>query len=109
MTSGACTTPLPAQTDLVLGTSPFSISASELNPLGYTYTLCYSCDILPITGLPMITFIKDLITVSEKALDCSESISDNILFDKNPPSINYDSAGSNYVIADSYLSIFNHQ
>ena len=35
MTSGACGTALPVQNDLVLGISPFSISATELNPLGY--------------------------------------------------------------------------
>ena len=37
MTSGACEIAFPGQTDLVFGVAPlFSISATELNPLGYT-------------------------------------------------------------------------
>ena len=63
MKSGACGTALTGQTDIVIGVAPlFSISATELNPLGYTKTLCYSCVIKP-TGLPIITFTKDLITI----------------------------------------------
>ena len=63
MTAGLCGTPLPAQTDLVLGVAPFTIDATELNSLGYSWALCYSCDIKP-TGLPIITFTKDLISIS---------------------------------------------
>ena len=60
-TGGACGTAL-AQTDLVLGTAPFSIMATELNSRGYSHSICYSCDIKP-TGLSSITFNKDLIII----------------------------------------------
>jgi hypothetical protein len=60
---GACGTAL-AQTDLVLeAAAPFSITATTLNPLGYSHQICYTCDIKP-TGLPLITFDKDLILIS---------------------------------------------
>ena len=87
MTAGLCGTPLPAQTDLVLGVAPFTIGATEMNPLGYLITLCYSCDIKP-TGLPIITFTKDMIKIQSLQLDCSNSLSLNGIF-KNPPAIKY--------------------
>ena len=63
MTGGACGTDLPSQTDIVIGPSPtFSITASELIPIGYSHTFCYSCDITPF-GLPTITYAKDFITI----------------------------------------------
>ena len=59
MTAGACGTPLPTLTDIVLGPSPnFSITASELIPTGYSHSFCLSCVITP-TGLPMVTYAKD--------------------------------------------------
>ena len=88
-TGGACGTPL-AQTDLVLGAAPFSMTATELNSLGYSHSICYSCDIKP-TGLPMITFDKDLV-ITALALDCSSSLTD--LSFASPPSLSYNSAGS---------------
>ena len=45
-TGGACGTAL-AQTDLVLGPTPFSMTATELNSLGYSHSICYSCDVIP--------------------------------------------------------------
>ena len=35
MTAGACGTAFPVQNDLIIGVTPFSISGTELNPLGY--------------------------------------------------------------------------
>ena len=70
MTGGACGTSLPVQSDIVIGAESFSISASELTPEGYSYSICYSCDIQPLGGLPILTFIKDLITIEAYPLDC---------------------------------------
>ena len=44
-TGGACGTALPGQTDIVLGTTPYSLTANEQNLAGYSYSICYSCDI----------------------------------------------------------------
>ena len=47
-TGGSCGSTL-VQNDLVLGAAPsYSIKATELNSLGYSYSICYSCDIIPI-------------------------------------------------------------
>ena len=70
MKGGDCSSVLPAQSDIVLGiVAPYSLTATELNSVGYSYSICYSCDILP-TGLPLITFTKDAITISADPLDC---------------------------------------
>ena len=103
-TGGACGTAL-AQTDLVLGAAPFSITATEKNFLGYSHSICYSCDIKP-TGLPMITFDKDLVIISALALDCSSSLTD-VLF-VSPASIPYNSAGSSINVVNGYWNIFSH-
>ena len=105
MTAGACGTNLQAQSDLVLGEAPFSISATELNPLGYSYSLCYSCDIKP-TGLPIITFTKDVITISALVLDCSASLVDASF--SNPLPFAYNSAGSSIAVIASYTDVFSH-
>ena len=73
MTAGNCGTPLPAQSDVTLGANPYSIDATELNPAGYSHSICYSCDIKP-TGLPMITFTKDSIVIASPGLDCSDAL-----------------------------------
>ena len=60
MTGGACGTALtPPQIDIVLGAAPYSMTATELNSNGYTYSLCYSCEIKQINPELFITFVKD--------------------------------------------------
>ena len=108
MTGGTCGSALPNQSDLVLEVDPFSISATELNPLGYSYTICYSCDILPTGGLPIITFDRDLITISALALDCSNSLAVNAAFVNPTPPIPYNSIGSSLAVITSYTDIFTH-
>ena len=101
-----CTTGLGSQTDVTLGASPsFGLTATELNPLGYSWTFCYRCEIKP-TDQPSIYF-DDLITVSGDPLDCSSSLVANAGF--VPPSpISYDSAGSTVTVSAGYTSIFDH-
>ena len=60
MKGGDCETDLPATTDILLGVKPFSITATELNPSGYSYSICYRCNVKP-TGLALISFDKDQI------------------------------------------------
>ena len=107
MYGGDCGTPLPAKPDFVLDVYPYSITQTELNPIGYTYFICYSCDIKP-TGLPIITFIKDLIEISALALDCSGSLVDVVGF-TNPAPIPFNRFGTETkVITNGYLDIFVH-
>ena len=105
MTGGDCGTALPAQSDVILGTNPYSIDASELNISGYSYSICYSCDINP-SGLTLITFTKDFIQVTALVLDCSYSLTDTYF--ANPPVIPYSSFGSNVILAYDYSVIFAH-
>ena len=63
MTAGACGTNFKSQTDVILGLYPFFIAAKVSNKEGYSFSLCYSCDIKP-KGLPLITFNKDFINIS---------------------------------------------
>ena len=105
MTAGACGTNLPAQTDIVLGAAPYSITATELNPVGYSFSICLSCDIKP-TGLPLITFIKDSIKIIGQPLDCSNSLTDAIF--PNPAPIIFNSAGTSATIIEGYTEIFVH-
>ena len=54
-----CMTPLPAQFDISVGSSPiFPILATELNPKGFSHTICYSCGVKPF-GLSLIYIIKN--------------------------------------------------
>ena len=57
-----CGAALAAQTNVALGGSPFGVTATELNPVGYLLTFCYQCTITP-TGLASIVFNKDSIVV----------------------------------------------
>ena len=68
-----CGTAMAAQTDVVLGASPFGITALETNPWGYSISFCYSCIITP-TGLATITFNHDSVTRSALQLDCTNSL-----------------------------------
>ena len=97
-----CTTAL-AQSNIVFGASPFGISATELNPGGYTTPICYKCNITP-TGLTPIEFTKE-ISITANPLDCSGSLVDAIFAN---PTILYNSAGSSVSIAADYNSIFTH-
>ena len=106
MYGGDCGTPLPAKPDFVLDVYPYSITQTELNPNGYTYFICYSCDIKP-TGLPIITFTKDLIEISALALDCSGSLVD-IGF-AYPVPIPFNRLGTETIVTtNGYLDIFVH-
>ena len=40
-----CGSPLAAQSDVILGASPFGIAAVETNAAGYSLTFCYYCTI----------------------------------------------------------------
>ena len=46
-TQADCSIPLPAQTDVLIRTSPFGLDASEKNPYGFTLIFCYRCEIEP--------------------------------------------------------------
>ena len=105
MSGGACGTALPAQTDLFF-VAPYSISVNETVPQGFKHYICYSCDIKP-TGLPIITFTKDLIEISALALDCSGSLVDVVGF-TNPAQIPYNSAGATIQVISTYTEIFSH-
>ena len=86
----------------MLGPSPsFSIDANELNPTGYSYEFCYSCNITPF-GLPMITYAKDFITISALSV-CKSSFIDASLA---PITIIYNSAIPTTILATSYSDIF---
>ena len=98
-----CTTAL-VQTDIALGTfSPFGLTATELNPAGYTTPICYKCTITP-TGLPAIEFTKQ-ITITATALDCSDSLADAGFVGATIP---YNSGGSSASIPGDYTNIFTH-
>ena len=86
-----CGSALSAPPDVVLGGSPYGITATETNPLGYSVTLCYQCTITP-TGLAAIVFNKDSVTISGLQLDCSGSLT-NAGF-VNPTPFPYNSAGN---------------
>ena len=57
-----CLVALAAQPDVVLGASPYGLTATEINPVGYLLNFCIQCTITP-TGLPPITFNKDALVV----------------------------------------------
>ena len=106
MTGGACGTALtPPQSDIVLGAAPYSMTATELNSNGYTHPICYTCDVKP-TGLPIITFNKDLI-ISAFPLSCENSLVVDTLF-QNPAPIAYNSFSSRVFVYNSYADIFTH-
>ena len=107
MTSGACGIPLPVDPNIVLGIVPYSITAKDDVSLGYTLSLCYSCDIKP-TGLPIITFPYDLVTITQDPLNCSPSLAVVGPAFVNPPNIPYTTAGSAVTIVADYTSIWAH-
>ena len=72
MKTEGCASDLPAQTNVVLGASPFEVTATETNTDGYSMSFCYECEITPI-GQASIFFKKDSISVRQYA-DCSDSL-----------------------------------
>ena len=100
-----CLNVFPPQMDIVLGAAPYSITATELNPVGYSFSICLSCDIKP-TGLPLITFTKDSIAIIGQPLDCSNSLTDALF--PNPTPIIFNSSGSSTTIIEGYTEIFVH-
>ena len=98
---------LPAQTDLVFGAAPtFSITATELNPSGYSYSICYGCSIIPLDASPTIMFSKDLIVITSTVIDCSVALVDAAFV--NPPPIPYNSGGTSVTVVTAYTDIFTH-
>ena len=63
MASG-CGSILAAQPDVILGGSPYGITATETNLVGYTVTLCYQC-IITQSGQSDKVFKKDSVTITQ--------------------------------------------
>ena len=99
-----CGTSFSGQTDIVLGAS-FEIAANELNPAGYYFNLCYSCDIQDTATTTMSTFSKQII-IEAFALDCSASLVDAGFVSPSP--IAYNSGGTVITLVADYTSIFTH-
>ena len=101
------TTVVGAQTDVaVSGSTPFALTGLETNAAGYSLTFCYVCTVSPLGGGTTIEFLKDSITVTQNALDCSTALTD-IGF-VAPAAHAYNSAGSSVTIISDYTAIFNH-
>lgn len=49
--------------DIILGTSPYPLSALETNPVGYSHSFCLKCGITP-NGLTPIFFDFDGIVIT---------------------------------------------
>ena len=96
---------MAAQTDVVLGGTPYGITATETNPVGFSLTFCYQCTITP-TGLASIVFNKDSVTISALQLDCTTSLTDAGFVNLAPHP--YNSAGSSVTIANGYTDFFTH-
>ena len=107
MTFGAGETPLPSNPNIFIGFNLYSITVKDDVSLGYTLSLCYSCDIKP-TGLPIITFPYDLVTITQDPLNCSPSLAVVGPAFVNPPNILYTTAGSAVTIVADYTSIWAH-
>ncbi len=95
---------MPTQPDISISTStPYEITASEIVPAGYTYVVCYQCDVKP-TGLPVIQISKDSLTIKANPLDCSNSLADKSF--PNPAAVTYNSAGYVLTVVPSILDVF---
>ena len=95
---------MPGQTDIIFGAS-FEITATELNPAGYIYDLCYSCGIQETASSIMNTFNKQII-IEALPLDCSTSLVDKGF--ASPPPIAYNSGNSFITVITDYTEIFIH-
>ena len=100
-----CATALALQPDVTLGASPFGITASETNPLGYSVTFCFECEVIP-TGQAPLYFTRDSFIVSQLAVDCSASLVDNGFL--NPPAIPFNAFGSTLAITTGFTDLFTH-
>ena len=99
-----CGATLPGQTDIIFGAS-FEITATELNPAGYIYDLCYSCGIQETATSIINTFNKQII-IEALPLDCSTSLVDKGF--ASPPPIAYISGNSFITVITDYTEIFIH-
>ena len=95
-----CATALAPQTNVVLGSDPFGLTALETIAAGYSLTFCYECS----TASQTIT--KDSITVTQNPFDCSGALVDASF--ANPAAIAYNSAGSSVTVAAGFTDIFTH-
>ena len=68
---------------------------------------CYICTVSPLDGSASINFEKDLITVSQTALDCSTALTD-AGFVLTPDTFPYSSVGTGVTIVPGFSSIFTH-
>ena len=100
-----CAAPLIAQSNVVIWTLPFWITAKQNEAAGYTVTFCYECTITDGAGTLHI-FTKDSITVTARPLDCSTALTDAGFV--NPLPIAFNSVGSPVPVAAGYTAIFNH-
>ena len=101
-----CGAPLAPQPDVVLGASPFGITASETNAAGYSVMFCYYCEVGVNGQAPFSYFTKDSISITQLPVDCSSSMTSTSF--PNPAAIPYNSAGSAVTIATDYTAIFTH-
>ena len=89
----------------MLDSTSYSITAKENISKGYSITFCYVCEINAL-GYPPMFFTKDMIIVTQNALDCSTALTDAGF--KNPPSIPFKDSGPLIPIIEGYTSIFDH-
>ena len=99
-----CGATLPGQTDIIFGAS-FEITATELNPAGYIYDLCYSCGIQETASSIMNTFNKQII-IEALPLDCSTSLVEAGFV--SPAPIAYNLGGSFITVIMDYTQILIH-
>ena len=97
-----CSDPLASQTNVVLGSSPFHVTAKTSNTDGYSVEFCYSCLVDSGDASP-IKFDKDSLTIRAYA-DCTNHLALQTSF--SPPAVVYASGGSGTVIAETYETIF---
>ena len=106
MLANDCITPIPASTNVFISGAPYTITAFEKNPYGYSESFCYSCEIQPFGQTP-IKFDQQ-ITVVADPVDCSNTLIDHGLFINPPPDIPFNSVGASVGITAAYTSIFTH-
>ena len=94
-----CATALAPQTNVVLGSDPFGLTALETNVGGYSLTFCYECSTAGQT-------ITKEITVIQNPVDCSGALVDASY--PNPAPIAYNSAGFSITVATGFTDIFTH-
>ena len=101
-----CAAPLASQSNVVLDATPFSITATETNPNGYTVSFCFQCLINKPDG-SQLTFTKDSISAIGSPVDCTDSLTD-ASFNVSPAPVPYNFGGSTVAISNGYTEIFTH-